>query len=139
MTSPTIPNRPSGFASSCVRHQFDPAVDRCRTCDEPFCAECLLYAFGDDQPPFCMTCALTASGVRVRGAKAPKVSRREIRRREKEAKAASSLRALPPPPTTPPGGWSEVTPIDSPLDDDARSTWLDEGGSDRRSGNIVTF
>ena len=139
MTSPTIPNGPSGFASSCVRHQFDPAVDRCRTCDEPFCAECLLYAFGDNQPPFCMTCALAASGVRVRGAKAPRVSRREIRRREKEAKAASSLRALPPPPTTPPGGWSEATSIDSPLDDDPRSTWLDEGSPDRRSGNIVTF
>ena len=139
MTSSTMPNRPSGFASSCSRHQFDPAIDRCRTCDEPFCAECLLYAFGDKQPPFCMTCALAASGVRVRGAKAPKVSRREIRRREKEARAASHLRSLPAPPTDPPGGWSEPTSSESPLDGDPRSTWMHEGDADRRSSDIVTF
>jgi hypothetical protein len=141
MTSPTIPNRPSGFASSCVRHQFDHAVDRCRTCDEPFCAECLLYAFGDNQPPFCMSCALAASGVRVRGAKAPRVSRREIRRREKEAKAAAALQALPPPPTQ--VEWSVPEPPvaveNSSVSGEPRSTWLHHGEAERRESSIETF
>jgi hypothetical protein len=72
-----------------VRHQFEPAIDRCRQCDDPCCAECLVYSFGPDTPPFCVHCALAAAGVRVRGSRPTKVSRRELRRREKEAKAAA--------------------------------------------------
>jgi hypothetical protein len=93
----SAPTRPSLIDTHCVRHQFEAAVDRCRVCDEPFCTECLVYAFGADHPPYCVNCALSAAGVRVRGARPTKVSRRELRRREKEAAARAKAETQAPP------------------------------------------
>jgi hypothetical protein len=141
MTSPTIPNQSSSFATNCVRHQFESAIDRCRKCDEPFCGECLLYAFGAAQPPFCLNCALAASGVRVKGARPTRVSRREVRRREKEAREAARQAALPPPPY--PADWPEpvteeqIAPAAVP--GDPHDTWLGHDDLGSRSGSIVTF
>ena len=63
----------------CERHQFEIADGQCRTCGHPFCAECLVYSFGPSSPPFCISCALTAAGVRTTAA--PGRARR--RRRER--------------------------------------------------------
>ncbi len=68
----------------CTTHQFEAAEDFCRTCGGAFCNECLVYAFGPGQPPFCLNCALAAAGVRSNAARAPQVSKREMRARAKE-------------------------------------------------------
>lgn len=72
----------------CVKHQFETGEAMCRHCGDWFCGECLVYSFGPSKPPFCVGCALAASGVRSNAAKRPKVSRRERKRREQEAAAA---------------------------------------------------
>ncbi len=70
----------------CVKHQFEAAIDCCRHCGLPFCGECLIYSFGERQPPFCIPCALGRSGVRSTAARVPTVSKKELRKREKEAR-----------------------------------------------------
>lgn len=70
--------------TQCVKHQFELAQDICRTCGWEYCSECLVYAFGEDEPPYCVSCALAASGVRSNAAVRPALSKREIRRKVKE-------------------------------------------------------
>ena len=48
----------------CVRHYEEPVTAHCRTCQRPYCGRCLVYSFGPKKPPFCVGCALSASGVR---------------------------------------------------------------------------
>lgn len=52
------------MAHRCTKHSFEQATAACRTCQEPFCAECLVYTYGPDKPPYCVPCALVAAGVR---------------------------------------------------------------------------
>ncbi|CAN5591717.1 hypothetical protein BH20ACT2_BH20ACT2_25560 [soil metagenome] len=68
---------------NCVKHQFDPAEAMCRNCAYRFCAGCLVYPFGAHQPPYCIACAVAASGVRRSAANRPLFGRRELRRRAK--------------------------------------------------------
>lgn len=72
----------------CYKHGFEASQDSCRHCGLAFCAECLVYSFGPNKPPYCISCALGASGVRANAALQTNVSRREIRRLEKERKKA---------------------------------------------------
>ena len=74
-------------AASCTKHPSEMAAASCRRCIEAWCADCLVYAFGTDQPPFCVTCALFAAGVRARGRPAP--SRKELRARKKAERLAA--------------------------------------------------
>lgn len=60
----------------------------CRHCGDWFCSECLVYSFGPKKPPFCVGCALAAAGVRSNAGGAVKMSRREMKRREKAAAKA---------------------------------------------------
>lgn len=48
----------------CIRHFEEPVAGICRTCQNPFCDRCLVFSFGTKKPPYCVGCALTASGVR---------------------------------------------------------------------------
>lgn len=94
-----VDHRHSPLDERCVRHQFEPAVDRCRQCGNPFCGECLVYSFGPKEPPFCVPCALSAAGVRSTAGRAPVVNKREMKRREKERRKAAkrdSERSAPP-------------------------------------------
>jgi hypothetical protein len=34
----------------------------CRECQQAFCQDCLVYAFGEGRAPFCVDCALATSG-----------------------------------------------------------------------------
>jgi hypothetical protein len=77
----------------CYVHNFELAEARCRNCGYEFCAECLVYAFGVSKPPYCVACALAAAGVRSNAARTPTMSRREIRRLEKERKRAEREKA----------------------------------------------
>ena len=84
--------------SHCMRHFEEPYVAHCRTCNRPFCGRCLVFAFGPDKPPYCIGCALNASGVRNKGqvpvaAAAPKVDKRDERWRKREEKRAAKAEA----------------------------------------------
>ena len=68
----------------CARHSFEVAENSCRNCGYDFCNECLVYAFGAGKPPYCVSCALAAAGVRSNAANRPAYSKRELRRRQKE-------------------------------------------------------
>jgi hypothetical protein len=78
----------------CARHQFEAAVDRCRQCGNTFCGQCLVYSFGEKQPPFCIPCALSASGIRSNAANRPAMPKKELRRRQRaEARVAEEVEA----------------------------------------------
>lgn len=77
----------------CARHQFEAAVDRCRQCGHAFCGECLVYSFGERQPPFCIPCALAAAGVRSNAARPPALPKKELKRRQKEAERVRQMTA----------------------------------------------
>ena len=85
--------------STCARHYEEAAEGDCRSCGRPFCARCLVYAFGPKKPPFCVNCAIAASGVRsasrVDIPVAPKVDRRaqRLQRRAERAAAKDAARA----------------------------------------------
>lgn len=70
----------------CIRHTFERAEDNCRTCGLSFCGECLVYSFGPKRPPYCIPCAIAASGVRSTAGNPP-ASRRQLRAAAKERKA----------------------------------------------------
>jgi hypothetical protein len=86
-------HRRSPLDERCIRHQFEAAIDRCRTCGNAFCGECLVYSFGEREPPFCVPCALSAAGVRSNAARTPSVSKKELRRRQKEARRIAAAAA----------------------------------------------
>jgi len=87
----------------CMRHYEEPVVAYCRTCTRPYCSRCLVYSFGPDKPPFCVGCALNASGVRnknkpipVAAQAAPGPDRRAERaqRKAEKAEAKANARAM---------------------------------------------
>ena len=71
----------------CERHLFDQAADLCGRCGAEFCADCLVYSFGPTKPPFCLPCAVEASGVRSGAGFRPAPKRKELKelRRRREA------------------------------------------------------
>lgn len=67
------------MADTCAKHSFEIAKDVCRTCKNSYCEECLIYSFGTKKPPYCVTCALAAAGVRRAGAPAnPRLRKKGI-------------------------------------------------------------
>lgn len=56
------------MAETCSKHTFEIATGTCRQCHNSYCDECLIYSFGPKKPPYCVTCALNAAGVRRTGA-----------------------------------------------------------------------
>lgn len=87
----------------CMRHYEEPVVAYCRTCAQPYCSRCLVFSFGPDKPPFCVGCALNASGVRNKSkpvtvaAAAPPANDRRVeraQRRAEKAEAKATVRAL---------------------------------------------
>ena len=48
----------------CVRHYEETVAGHCRSCGQAFCSRCLVFAFGPNKPPYCVGCALYASGIR---------------------------------------------------------------------------
>ena len=86
-----------GPVAHCVRHYEEPMEASCRVCHRTFCNRCLVYSFGPNKPPFCVGCALSASGVRTTKlataahaepqAAEPRVDRRAERAERRAAKA----------------------------------------------------
>ena len=69
---------------SCVKHPMAIAEFVCGQCGHEFCAECVVFPYGVDKPPTCITCALQMGGVRKRATGRPKLSRRAVKKRLKE-------------------------------------------------------
>jgi hypothetical protein len=117
----------------CARHQFEAAEDVCRSCGHDFCGECLVYAFGSKKPPYCLSCALAASGVRATATIRPVRSKREIRERHKQWCRARSIGHREP-------ARVEVSPFDDFVATPAGASeenplaWLDDhlGGTGER-------
>ena len=83
----------------CDKHPFEASSARCRECGGEYCPDCLVYPFGEKKPPFCIGCAIAAAGVRSSSARPHRVSKRELRREEKERRKAEKVaaRAQPTP------------------------------------------
>jgi hypothetical protein len=96
------------MAQTCERHSFELSAGMCRTCGHWFCAQCLVFAFGDKKPPFCVQCALAAAGVRSTAGLTPRVAPKEVKRelkawRKAQRKDKDAVR---------PGSEAEATPAD---------------------------
>ena len=85
----------------CMRHYEEPVAGMCRVCNRPFCNRCLVFAFGPDKPPYCIGCALAASGVRgslknqIPIAAAPEAHNLDrAQRRAEKAQARATTKAL---------------------------------------------
>ncbi len=81
---------------SCNKHPHEKGVALCRRCGGAWCSSCLVYSFGPKKPPYCMSCAMVAGGVRT-GAAPPPMPRRMLKAQMKamkvEAKAAAKAPA----------------------------------------------
>jgi hypothetical protein len=118
----------------CAKHQFEPAEDVCRTCGWDFCGECLVYAFGPNKPPYCLSCALAASGVRSGAANPPLRTKKEIKARHKlwmDARSSGQRSA----PQIEISAFDDFVTAGAPASaEDNPLSWLDEhlGGSGER-------
>lgn len=85
---------------SCGKHSYEAGVALCRRCGGSWCSDCLVYAFGPKKPPYCMSCAMVAGGVRTSAAH-PAMSRKMLKAQmkavEAEAKAANAPESAPGP------------------------------------------
>jgi hypothetical protein len=81
----------SATMESCARHPHEHGAALCRRCGDSWCRDCLVYSFGANKPPFCMSCAMVAGGVKSVGR--PAMAKKELRARMKAerqlAKAAA--------------------------------------------------
>jgi len=87
------------MSESCMKHPHELSVALCRRCGGSWCSTCLVYSFGPKKPPFCMSCAMVAGGVRTAGA-LPAMPRKMVKAQMKamkaEAKAAAKASKAPP-------------------------------------------
>lgn len=123
----------------CIRHQFEPIADFCRNCGDGYCPECLVYSFGRDAQPYCVSCALAAAGVRSNAARPATKSRKEIRRLAKERKKAEKARKETAKVEVKPVDIDWSIPETAPETDQATESgleWLDEH---LPSGDRVSF
>lgn len=102
---------------SCGKHPHEAGVALCRRCGGAWCGSCLVYAFGPRKPPYCMSCAMVAGGVRTSAA-LPAMPRKQLKAQMRalkaEAKAAAKAGPPPPPGTGPTPPDPEATPETSP-------------------------
>lgn len=75
----------------CDKHQFEPSERTCRSCGGQFCQDCLVYSHGHRKPPYCVSCALAAAGVRSSAQRHASVSKRTLRKQLREER--KTLRA----------------------------------------------
>jgi hypothetical protein len=77
----------------CDKHSFEPAERTCRSCGGEYCQDCLVYSHGHRKPPFCVSCALAAAGVRSSAGRPVVKSKREIRKALRDERKAAKVRA----------------------------------------------
>lgn len=79
---------------SCGKHPHEMGVAFCRRCGGSWCSSCLVFAFGSKKPPFCMSCAMLAGGVRTSAA-LPAMPRKQLKAQMKALKAEAKAAAKP--------------------------------------------
>lgn len=117
----------------CFRHGFELAESTCRNCGLAFCSECLVFSFGARKPPYCISCALAAAGVRSNAAIQTTVNKRELKRQEKERKKAAKAKKSPTPQV-------EVAAMEAPVapepaisvEDENPFAWADDPDAGQR-------
>jgi hypothetical protein len=77
---------------SCNKHPHEMGVALCRRCGQAWCSTCLVYSFGPKKPPYCMSCAMVAGGVRT-SASLPAMSRRQLKAQLRSVKAHTKAEA----------------------------------------------
>ena len=77
---------------SCGKHTHEMGVALCRRCGQSWCSNCLVYSFGPKKPPYCMSCAMVAGGVRT-NASVPAMPRRQLKAQMRAQKAAAKAAA----------------------------------------------
>lgn len=103
------------MSECCDKHPHEVGVAHCRRCGHAWCSTCLVYAFGPKKPPFCMSCAMVAGGVRSANA-LPALSKRQLKAQAKArtlaAKAAEDATGAEPsgPSSDADGGTDWATP-----------------------------
>jgi hypothetical protein len=84
---------------SCRKHAHEMGVALCGRCGGSWCSSCIVYPFGPKKPPYCMSCAMVAGGVRS-ASTIPAMPRRQLKAQLKalkqEAKAAAKAGATAP-------------------------------------------
>ena len=79
---------------SCVEHPSMRAAAACGQCGHLFCADCLVYPFGESRPPMCVGCALAAAGVRKKATGRPRLRRSAAKARQSTFAAETEAVAL---------------------------------------------
>lgn len=114
---------------SCGKHPHEMGVALCRRCGDSWCSSCLVYAFGPKKPPYCMSCAMVAGGVRTAAAQ-PSMPRKLARAQAKamRAEARTAAKATKAAGATPRDGAPETDgqPTDDFGDTDWSTPWWDE-------------
>jgi hypothetical protein len=123
----------------CIRHQFEPVADFCRNCGDGYCPECLVYSFGRNEQPYCVSCALAAAGVRSNAARPATKSRKEIRRQAKERKKAEKQAKETAKVEVKPVEIDWSIPPDAEQGEEATDTGLDWLDDQLPSGDRVSF
>jgi hypothetical protein len=77
----------------CDKHSFEPSERICRSCGGEFCQDCLVYSHGHRKPPYCVSCALAAAGVRSSAGRPVVRSKREIRKAIRDERRNEKVRA----------------------------------------------
>jgi hypothetical protein len=77
---------------SCGKHPHERGVAICRRCGHPWCSTCLVYSFGPKKPPYCMSCAMVAGGVKS-AAPLPPMPRRQLKAQMKAMRAGAKAAA----------------------------------------------
>ena len=81
---------------SCSKHPHEKGSALCRRCGHGWCSSCLVYAFGPKKPPYCLSCAMVAGGVRSSAAMAPMPKRQlKAQMRALKAQAKAAAKATP--------------------------------------------
>lgn len=112
------------MSENCGKHQHERGIDVCRRCGGAWCGTCLVYTAGPKKPPYCMSCAMVAGGVRTAAA-LPAMGRRERKARAKliraEALAAAEAALLPDP-----EGDAEAALVGASGDTDWAAPWWED-------------
>jgi len=88
---------------SCGKHPHEMGVALCRRCGGSWCETCIVHPFGEKKPPYCMSCAMVAGGVRTSAAlpamprKALKAQLKALRAEAKAAAKADATTEVPAP------------------------------------------
>jgi hypothetical protein len=109
---------------SCHKHPHEMGAAFCGRCGQSWCADCLVYSFGPKKPPYCVSCAMVAAGVRSTAA-LPAMPRKQLKAQMKALKAEAKAAAKAETSSAPVPAAAETEPAAAPTTDWATPWWED--------------